>query len=870
MIEDTRRSRMTAAGLNLIAQALSIYDEDLRLQVSNAPFQRMFALPDALVTPGAHFEDTIRHLVAFGEYGPIDDPDRFVAERVEQARAFEPHYMERTRANGRTISVEGSPLPRGGWVAVYTDITQVKAQETLLRSRSEELSEELLSRAEELAAANRQLASTVTALEEAKRQLTRSEAQMRLTTEMMPAHIAHIDADGVYTYSNRRLSAILPGRPSEIVGLTLREVLGEETHARVAPQIDAAYRGEEPIFEFTDLPSARRIRGAFTPDGHGGVNILSMDVTEETQARAALQQTHRRNLAAQMTSGMAHDFSNLLTIVLGLQGRLKRLAGLPDEAQALIDGTLAATRRGGALLDRIGDMTAARPYRARATDLGALLADLVTLARSTLPDGLALTLTSDLPDTPLLLDPGMLQDALLNLILNARDACMALGGAAGRITLTARTVSGTWIELIVDDTGPGLSDTILDRALEPFFTTKGADGSGLGLPMVYDMAKLAGGDLQLGNSGTGARITLRLPLRPAPHISGGLVLLVEDDAGLRAADSRHAHRPRPRRDRGRCGGGGDRPDPRSARHRDDPVGRQSLRRDDRRRSGPPGQRHRPAHRPDDLVAARPCAARLRPRPRAGPAQALRPAGPCRDPRARGGRVTAPLISILDDEPEIRTLLADTLTEAGFRTQTHGRARDFEAALKTHRPDVCLVDLSLPDTDGLAIVHRLALEQGAIVIVISGRAQVQDRIAGLELGADDYITKPFDPAEVVARIRARLRSPKAAATGYRTAEFNGWTAQFDSYTLISESGDQATLSHAEAELLRLFLSSPKRLISRAQMLDSLGGTAGESFDRAMDVRISRLRTKLGEDPKNPRLIKTIYGAGYIFLGDVTWS
>ncbi|THH35282.1 response regulator transcription factor [Aliishimia ponticola] len=232
--------------------------------------------------------------------------------------------------------------------------------------------------------------------------------------------------------------------------------------------------------------------------------------------------------------------------------------------------------------------------------------------------------------------------------------------------------------------------------------------------------------------------------------------------------------------------------------------------------------------------------------------------------------TAPLISILDDEPEIRTLLAETLREAGFRTQTHGRARDFEAALRSHRPDVCLVDLSLPDTDGLAVVHRLALEEGAIVIIVSGRAQVQDRIAGLELGADDYITKPFDPAEVVARIRARLRRPNAASETGDHARFNGWTANFDSYALTSNAGEEKTLSHAEAEVLRLFLTSPKRLISRAQMLDALGGTAGESFDRAMDVRISRLRTKLGEDPKNPRLIKTIYGAGYIFLGDVVWG
>ena len=229
----------------------------------------------------------------------------------------------------------------------------------------------------------------------------------------------------------------------------------------------------------------------------------------------------------------------------------------------------------------------------------------------------------------------------------------------------------------------------------------------------------------------------------------------------------------------------------------------------------------------------------------------------------------PLVTILDDEPDIRRLLADTLEEAGFRTLSFARATEFEAALRSTTPDVCLVDLGLPDRDGLSLVHRLALEQGATVIIISGRAQVQDRITGLELGADDYIIKPFDPSEVVARIRARLRSSQPRVQNRRIARFHGWEADFDAYTLRSDDGSEGSFSHAESEVLRLFLESPRRLITRQQMQETLGGAAGESFDRAMDVRISRLRTKLGEDPKNPRLIKTIYGAGYIFLGDVDW-
>ncbi|MFW2588821.1 response regulator transcription factor [Sagittula sp. SSi028] len=229
---------------------------------------------------------------------------------------------------------------------------------------------------------------------------------------------------------------------------------------------------------------------------------------------------------------------------------------------------------------------------------------------------------------------------------------------------------------------------------------------------------------------------------------------------------------------------------------------------------------------------------------------------------------APLVTVLDDEPAIRDMLTEALEQAGFRTRAFSRATEFEAALRTTTPDVALVDLGLPDRDGLTLVHRLALEQGAKVIIISGRAQVQDRITGLELGADDYVTKPFEAAEVIARIRARLRKP-AARPQATTAHFGTWVAHFDRFTL-DDGTQEIPFSQAEAEVLRLFLEAPKRLITRAQMQESLGGTAGDSFDRAMDVRISRLRTKLGEDPKNPRLIKTIYGAGYIFLGDVRWA
>jgi len=519
------------AGLNLIGQALSIYDADLRLAVCNARFQEMFDLPKALVTPGATFAETIRFLAERGDYGPVADLDAFVAPRVEQARAFEPHYMERRRANGRWISVEGAPLPQGGWITVYTDITATRAQEDLLRTRSEALSEEVVRRSEEVSRTNRALAATVSALEETQRQLRASEARMRDTTEMMPAHIAHVDATGHYTYSNRRLSAVIPGRSSEIVGQHISEALGPSAYARVRPALEAAYAGQSSTFEFTDTPSERRIRAAFTPDtvGHGAY-ILSMDVTEETQARAALQQARRRETATQLTSGLAHDFSNLLTIILGMQAKLADLPDMPAEATPLIEATLRAAHRGGALLGHLGDMTGGRAWSPRPVDLTPFLDDLTTLARSALPESLRLDVHSTLTGE-MLFDPGMLSDALLNLVLNARDACQG----AGTLRLDVARKGETWLSFTLQDTGPGFSDEALARGFEPFFSTKGGEGTGLGLVMVYDMAKLAGGDVRLSNTKDGAEVVLRLPYRPAQARLSEMILLVEDSPDLRAS-----------------------------------------------------------------------------------------------------------------------------------------------------------------------------------------------------------------------------------------------------------------------------------------------------------------------------------------------
>ncbi len=530
--------KLMGAGLNMIQQALSIFDRDLRLSVSNRRYQEMFGLPDWLVQPGAEFEDTIRYLVTRGEYGPIEDIEEAVRVRVDAARAFVPHYMERKRANGRWISVEGAPLPQGGWVTVYTDITEVKIQERLLQARSEELSHDLIAHAERLAQTNRALAASNAALEQAKRELTEMEARTRLTTEMMPAHIAHMDRDLSYTFSNRRLSSIFPGLPQEIVGLPAREALGP-MFDKIRPWLERALEGENSVHEFTHDESGRRIRLALTPDQIAdgpinGIYVLSMDVTEEAQARAALAQTRKRELAAQLSSGLAHDFGNLLTIILGLQGQLARRNDLPAQALQQVQSTISAARRGGVLLDRIATISGHRELRPQPTDLRALFDDMLLMARPALPDRITLSVELDEGLPPLMLDQGAVQNSLLNLILNARDA---LGPEQGKIALSARRVSNTWLEFRVSDTGTGFSPEALEKGMDPFFTTKGHEGSGLGLAMVYDQVTLSGGTVRLANHPAGgAQVVLRLPFKPAPATrrqEGGLVLLVEDTDTIR-------------------------------------------------------------------------------------------------------------------------------------------------------------------------------------------------------------------------------------------------------------------------------------------------------------------------------------------------
>ena len=484
-------AEMTRSGLNLIKQAISIYDQDLKLTVANRRFKTMFTVPDEFMQVGASFADTVRHLATSGEYGDVIDIDAFVAERVEQAKAFEPHYFERERANGTTVSVEGSPLRQGGWVTVYTDISDIRRQEELLRNQSEGLSEKLLRRSEQLSQTNRELNSSIIALEEAKQELTESEARLKSTNAMTPAHIARVGVDGVYTYTNQRLHTIIPERPRNILGMGMKEALGSEAFSHINPHFLNALKGQASAFEFALREAGKQVRVAFTPDHDAtgaviGAYLLSMDVTEESNARQALMHARRRELAAQLTSGLAHDFANLLTIILGQQNKLEALVNLPDDVQEIVATTKEAALRGGELLNGLGQVNATRNLMLRPVEFEGLMDRTMRLIRAAVGADIDVVFTSNVRDVRLMMDDGFTQDALLNLALNAKEAI----AGAGRIWITAAHDHADWLELTVRDNGTGFSEAAMKNAFTPFYTTKkGSIGRGLGLSTVFRLCQ---------------------------------------------------------------------------------------------------------------------------------------------------------------------------------------------------------------------------------------------------------------------------------------------------------------------------------------------------------------------------------------------
>jgi two-component system OmpR family response regulator len=232
----------------------------------------------------------------------------------------------------------------------------------------------------------------------------------------------------------------------------------------------------------------------------------------------------------------------------------------------------------------------------------------------------------------------------------------------------------------------------------------------------------------------------------------------------------------------------------------------------------------------------------------------------------------PHVLVVDDDPAIRTLIADYLHENDLRVTAASNGKEMTAALKEHAIDLIILDLRMPGEDGMQIARRVRDQSSLPIIIVSGRLDEADRVMALELGADDYVTKPFSPRELLARIRTVLR--RAAATqvltgrqvDVRAYRFAGWELNIGTRKLISPAGVRIDLTNGEFSLLSAFLAAPGRILTREQLLEA-SRLYDDVFDRSIDVQILRLRRKIEENPSTPRFIKTERGAGYTFAAAV---
>lgn len=235
-------------------------------------------------------------------------------------------------------------------------------------------------------------------------------------------------------------------------------------------------------------------------------------------------------------------------------------------------------------------------------------------------------------------------------------------------------------------------------------------------------------------------------------------------------------------------------------------------------------------------------------------------------------VDAARLLIVDDDPEIRELIEAYLVQQGFEVSCAESGKQMFELLEQGEYDLIVLDLMLPGEHGLSLAGRVKREMNTPIIIVSAQGEDVDRIVGLEIGADDYLAKPFNPRELLARIRAVLRRAASAGSPAVPATTASHRYRFGNYVLdmmthrLSRGGEEVPLTTGEFDLLAVFVRHPNRLLDRDRILDLLTGAERLPFDRSIDVRVTRLRSKIETEPTSPQFIRTIWGKGYMFCPD----
>ncbi len=493
---------------------------------------------------GATFESFIRFNAERGEYGDVDRQSA-IDQRLAAARAFAPHDFDRTRPDGTALRIRGIPVPGHGFMTLYSDVTAQKNAERQIREHTAELETRVAERTVEL---------------------RRSEAQMRLIIDSIPARIAYFDHRRVYRYINRGYHAWFGLDTSNPGAVSAKEYLGAATYAGIRPNVSRALAGEAVTYEYRaavvgggHVIARTTLIPEIAADGSvAGCFELTFDITEEKRAQQMLVQAQKMEALGQLTGGLAHDFNNILTVIIGNLSALSEARADDATISEFVEPAVDAARRGAELIKALLSFSRQQPLEAQAADVLPLIASIGRLVRRALPESLRLDIDTGAVPLWAWIDSHQLQNALFNLIFNARDATPARGeiGLRARAETLDRAASaglqvepGKYVRIEVSDNGSGMDEKTLARVFEPFFTTKKVGlGTGLGMAMVYGFVKQSGGAIAIASQvGLGTTVSLWLPAcevsseaaaptDPTPKEARGdqgLALLVEDDPDVR-------------------------------------------------------------------------------------------------------------------------------------------------------------------------------------------------------------------------------------------------------------------------------------------------------------------------------------------------
>lgn len=539
-----RRFESLQAGLDLIDQGFTLIDADLQLLAWNEAFIRLLDFPREMVYLGTPFEHFIRYNAERGEYGPgaVDD---LVAERIDAARRMEGHEFERTRPDGRVLRIRGVPVPGIGFVTLYSDVTEQRRSERIIREHAEQLEQRV---------------------EERTAELHRSRDQLRLITDSIPALVAYVDSGRRYRYANRGYREWFGLDLDRPAAISAREFLGSETFETIRPFVSRAFAGEAVSFDYdiTRIDGVKvRARTSLVPDRDpqgtvAGCYELTFDITEQLKAQEMMLRAQKMEVVGQLTGGLAHDFNNLLTVVIGNLGLLARERAGETDVGEYVEPALQAARRGADIVKRLLMFARQQPLHPIAVDVAKIVLNVARIGGRSLPESLQLQVTGAGEPSWAWLDATALENALLNLLLNARDA--TAGNGQVRIDVASQALdapragaldlpSGRYVRVAVTDNGCGMDAQTLRHIYEPFFTTKPpGTGTGLGMAMVRAFVEQSRGAIDVQSApDEGTTVTMWLPACEAPDDESlefadvglgaaqaqGLALLVEDDAGVR-------------------------------------------------------------------------------------------------------------------------------------------------------------------------------------------------------------------------------------------------------------------------------------------------------------------------------------------------